>query len=286
MHRFNGYNIELTRGDSLRFRISLTGRDLPEGSVGYFTLKRHPRDEEPVVLKKMDASNEELIIQLHSADTNLPPRTYWWDVRILIPCPEGGYEVETPMEYASLTILEAVGEAGAHDDGMDEDLPVLSLVLDEARELMEEMQKKLDSLGPVTPAAIGALPLAGGTMSGNLNLGTVNEAMSVVLQMARLLSDGKTKAQVQIYLTGGGSLKFDLYHAGAPVCSWTVAADYVRFSKPVQLPGEGSITLGAVGSSGVVSHTLFSDKNPPKASQITGLDEYIQNRLKAAGLVN
>ena len=123
---------------------------------------------------------------------------------------------------------------------------------------------------------LGALPTAGGTMTGNLNLGTVNEAVSVILQMARLMSDGATKAQLQMYLTGGGSLKFDLYHAGTPVCSWTVASTYVRFSQQVQVPGEGAIVLGAVGSSGVVNHTLYSDKNPPKVANVTGLDEYLQ----------
>lgn len=285
MHRFNGYDIELTQGDSLRFRINLSGRELPEGTVGYFTVKRSPRDSEAVILKKMDAGDGELIIQLHPADTNLPARTYWWDVRVLIPLETGGYEVETPMEAAAFTIVEAVGDAGENNDGMDADLPVLSLVLEEARELMEQMQKKLDEIGPVTPASIGALPVSGGTMKGNLNLGNVSDAVSVILQMARMLSDGSTKAQMQMYLTGGGSLKFDLYHAGAAVCSWTVAADYVRFSKQVQLPGEGSIALGAVGSAGVVKHTLFSDKNPPAASQITGLDSYLNNYLTNAGLL-
>lgn len=118
MHRFNGYDIELTRGDSLFFKINLAGRNLPEGSVAYFTVKTKAGSGDPVIKKKMDATDEVLDIRLTSADTDLQPRTYYWDVRVLIPCEEGGYEVETPMEYASLTILPAVG-----DPGDDPDLP-------------------------------------------------------------------------------------------------------------------------------------------------------------------
>ena len=566
MHRFDGYDIEVTQGDTLFFKVELDGREMPEGSVGYFTVKSSPKSDEVLVQKKLDASDGVLDIRLMSEDTNLPVRTYYWDVRVLIPLEEGGYEVETPMEYAAFTILAAIGTAGEGGDGVDADLPVLSVVLNEARALVADIEQKLENgelngrtpekgvdyftpaevaavarqaagmvdtqtpvdehnedleahggirhqvgqlesridniagtdpeyvleqitqhnedtyahdhiqsminqlnahintilnsddidldqlseivayiksnrdligaittskvsvadivdgltstaadkplsanqgralrqmienidlpdaavesvngktgaveltaddvaalpltggrltgalnLGHVqsrdsvlltlhrqgsdgvtkwqlqnlindadggsvayykngatvnrmvltensttfgkpvdiaggghggttaeearanlgiTPANIGALPTAGGTMTGNLNLGTVNDAVSVILQMARLMSDGATKAQLQMYLTGGGSLKFDLYHAGTPVCSWTVAADYVRFSKTVQVPGDGAIVMGAVGSNGVVNHTLFSDKNPPKVENVTGLNEYLQN---------
>lgn len=38
------------------------------------------------------------------------------------------------------------------------------------------------------------------------------------------------------------------------------------------------------GSTGVVNHTLFSDRNPPAATQITGLDDYIQSYLDSKGI--
>lgn len=153
MHRFNGYDIELTRGDSLLFRINLSGRDLPEGSVGLFTVKAHPRDEHALIHKRVDASGELLSISLSPKETNLQPRTYFWDVRILIPQEQGGYELETPMEYAAFTILDAIGrDFGVADDpGMDENLPVLQVLIEQARQAIQEIQWQG---GPFAPAIL------------------------------------------------------------------------------------------------------------------------------------
>lgn len=110
MHRFNGYDIELTRGDSLQFRVTITGRELPSGTVALFTVKESPRDEMPVIEKKMEVDeNGVVLVGLSSDDTDLQPRTYYWDIRALIPLGDGDFEVRTPMEYAAFTILEVVG---------------------------------------------------------------------------------------------------------------------------------------------------------------------------------
>jgi hypothetical protein len=131
----------LTKGGSLFFKINLDGRKLPEGSVGYFTVKSNTRASEAVIRKKMDASDGVLDIRLTSEDTDIPVRTYVWDVRVLIPLEEGGYEVETPMEYATLTILDAIGAPGDDGEppGMDADLPILSLLVAEAREAIDKL---------------------------------------------------------------------------------------------------------------------------------------------------
>lgn len=112
MHRFNGYDIEITRGDSLFFIIHLDGRELPDGSVAYFTVKSGTNSEENVIRKRIPVSAGTAEINLSSEDTYLPVRTYYWDVRLLIPRPEGGYEVETPMEYAAFTVIDAIGYPG------------------------------------------------------------------------------------------------------------------------------------------------------------------------------
>lgn len=167
MHKFNGYDIELTRGDSLVFRVSLSGRDLPEGSVGLFTVKANPRDERPVIQKRVDASGEQLMISLAPKDTNLTPRTYFWDVRVLIPLEEGGYELETPMEYASFVILEAIGrDFGVPDDpGMDGDLPVVRLLIEETRQAIRALENAGSGFAPailVTSDGAAIADAAGG----------------------------------------------------------------------------------------------------------------------------
>ena len=176
MHRFNGYHIELTRGDSLSFRINLAGRDLPEGSVGLFTVKAHPRDEAALIQKRVDAGGEQLSILLTPQETNLTPRTYFWDVRILIPLEEGGWEVETPMEYASFTILEAIGrDFGVPDNpGVDADAPVLSVLIQQAREAIARAEEiashPLDETLAVAGAAAEAKAV-GDALQGKLNSG-------------------------------------------------------------------------------------------------------------------
>ena len=176
MHRFDGYNIELTRGDSLTFRITLTGRDLPEGSVGLFTVKAHPRDEQPLIQKRVDAGGELLSIVLTPQETNLTPRTYFWDVRVLIPLENGGWEVETPMEYASFTILEAIGrDFGVPDNpGIDGDAPVLSVLIAQAREAIARAEEiashPLDETLAVSGAAAEAKAV-GEALGGKLDSG-------------------------------------------------------------------------------------------------------------------
>lgn len=111
MHRFDGYDIELTRGDSLCLRIRLRGRDLPAGARALFTVRTAPRAEETVLEKRTDIADGETLIVLSSADTDLKARVYFWDLRVFIPGENGFDELETPMEYAAFTIVEAIGSA-------------------------------------------------------------------------------------------------------------------------------------------------------------------------------
>jgi len=109
LYRIDGYDIELTRGDSLTLRIDLKGRNLPEGTEAVFTVKKRMRDERSVLVKRCDASEEILTVALEAGETDIAPGTYVWDVRLRIPREDGSIEVVTPMEYAALTILGAVG---------------------------------------------------------------------------------------------------------------------------------------------------------------------------------
>lgn len=109
MYRIDGYDIELTRGDSLTLRIDLTGRDLPEGTEAFMTIKKRVRDDEILLQKRCDAADEILTIALEAEETDLSPGMYVWDIRLRIPREDGSFEIHTPMEYAALVILEAVG---------------------------------------------------------------------------------------------------------------------------------------------------------------------------------
>lgn len=113
MVEINGYDIALTRGDSLHVRVDLGGRDLPEGSDAVFTVKKSVLSDEVLLRKRFDASDEVLCILLTPAETDLTPGTYVWDVRLQIPLDTGGYEVVTPMEYAAFAVLPAVARASA-----------------------------------------------------------------------------------------------------------------------------------------------------------------------------
>lgn len=132
----------------------------------------------------------------------------------------------------------------------------------------------------ITPANIGALPLSGGTMAGNLNMGTTSASDSRILTFGRLMSDGTTKAQTQTYLTGGGSLKTDLYQGGTTKNYLTLASDHVKIGQPLTIACDGAIKITAAGSS-TVKHTLFSDKNLPTSEQISGLEAYINALIDA-----
>ena len=103
-------DIIVTRGDSLLLRITLQDADLPEGTEARFTVKRRPRDEEPAVEKTFALEEDTVTLYLAPGDTNLPPGTYYWDLRLIIPHEGEEDEVRTPMEYAAFTVLEAIGD--------------------------------------------------------------------------------------------------------------------------------------------------------------------------------
>lgn len=112
MYRFDGLDIELTKGDSFQFRVVVSGRELPKGTAALFSVKRNPQDDENVIEHLLDIADDgTVMVGLSSGDTDLPPRTYYWDIRVMIPLGDGTFEVRTPMEYAAFTILDSIGNA-------------------------------------------------------------------------------------------------------------------------------------------------------------------------------
>lgn len=146
MVTFNGYDVELSRGDTLALKIELDGRDLPEGTDGVFTIKKRINMDEVVLQKRFDASDEVLTVVLDADETNIDPGTYYWDVRLQIPLENGGYEVYTPMEYAAFVVLPVVGvDIGTDGSNMvNPDLPVLQVVLAEMRQAIQDANDATD----------------------------------------------------------------------------------------------------------------------------------------------
>lgn len=140
MVTINGYDIALTRGDTLFLRIELSGRALPDGTDAVFTVKKDVRSTEPILQKRFGASDGSVSILLSPRETNLPPGVYFWDVRLQIPHPAGGYEVLTPMAYAAFAVLETVGDPiGTEDDpGVNPDLPMVQELVAQIRLAIEQ----------------------------------------------------------------------------------------------------------------------------------------------------
>ncbi len=109
MVRLNGLDIELTRGDSLLFSARVSGRELPEGTLLLFSVKKNPRQEEALIEKREAVEDAGAVFSLSPRETDLPARTYFWDIRVLIPYGDGTYEVRTPMEYAAFQVTEVIG---------------------------------------------------------------------------------------------------------------------------------------------------------------------------------
>ena len=63
-----------------------------------------------IIEKRLDVDADGVVlVGLSSDDTDITPRTYYWDLRVLMPLGDGTFEVRTPMEYAAFTILEVIG---------------------------------------------------------------------------------------------------------------------------------------------------------------------------------
>lgn len=112
MVRIERNNIEATRGDSIRFTIELSGREIKEGTRALFTVKSTPWEPtRPVIEYLLDVLDSKVHVLLETEDTTwLTSGDYVWDLRILEPREDGGDNVLTPMEYGTFRLLEAIGE--------------------------------------------------------------------------------------------------------------------------------------------------------------------------------
>lgn len=102
--------IEATQGDSVRFTISITGRNVPEGTEAVVTVKdTYWEPAGPKIEKRLPVMSGKVHVLLDPEETRLAPGEYVWDVRLIEPAEDGGAYVLTPMEYGVFRMLPAIG---------------------------------------------------------------------------------------------------------------------------------------------------------------------------------
>lgn len=282
MYRINGYDVEITRGDSLTLRVLFSGRDLPEGTDAVFTLKSRPRDSAHLLQKRFDASDGQAVLTLAPQETDLPPRTYYWDLRLQIPQDAGGYEVYTPMEYAAFTVLQAIGtDMGGGSPSLNPDLPVLQVVLTQARDVLTRAEAAALAVENLSVTAVESTAPSAAVSDGedggkHIVLGLVRGPQGQTGPQGppgaglKILGTYATQAALQAAVTA--PRQGDMYQVGsaAPyaVWMWDSAEGWLALG---QLSGaQGATFTPTVSAAGVLSWTNNAGLSNPSPVDLTG----------------
>lgn len=110
MLKISGTGIRLTRGDSTRFTIRLTGQEVPDGTKTVFTVKKRAwRHGDAVIELEVPVVSNAVHVLLTPDDTNVDAGDYVWDLRVFVDNEDGTEDVLTPMDYALFCVTEAIG---------------------------------------------------------------------------------------------------------------------------------------------------------------------------------
>lgn len=107
----NGYDIKISKGDTLILKVHFNNANFPKMTKVLFTVRTYPNNPDHVILKEYTFDeNGDIIIFIPSQETNIFPFEYSWDIRVLIPI-EGQteFEVVTPFVPAKFEVLKVVG---------------------------------------------------------------------------------------------------------------------------------------------------------------------------------
>lgn len=109
----NGTDIEINKGNSAVFTITLTGDDVPDdGTVVQFVVKKSPHHAASVLTKTLSPDAGVLTVQLEPEDTeNLPVNTYFWNLIIQFDAGEAPWTIS--KRALKFTILPEIGSGGA-----------------------------------------------------------------------------------------------------------------------------------------------------------------------------
>ena len=99
------HEIYIPKGEPDSFDIQYTEEPPEDGTKVLFSVKKSTKDENALIEKTMVVYDGKITIELDSADTDLDPGDYVWDL-----VEESGYR---PIKKALFSIGEVVGNKGA-----------------------------------------------------------------------------------------------------------------------------------------------------------------------------
>lgn len=110
--RIHDLDLLIPRGDTASIDVELSG-DIPEdGTIALVSMKHHLSDKNPLWSKEYPVVDGKFTIELSTDDTDYPPNTYKWDIRLLY----SNGEVHTPMAPANFEIGDVVGDAESDEE--------------------------------------------------------------------------------------------------------------------------------------------------------------------------
>ena len=100
-----GLDMRISQGDTAVIHIVLENEQTLENALAVVTLKRNVGDRICLWEKRIEVENNQIELPLTKADTNLPARMYWWDIRLIM-----GDAVQTPFGTHRFEVVEAIGD--------------------------------------------------------------------------------------------------------------------------------------------------------------------------------
>lgn len=108
-----GTDIEINKGNSAIFTITLTGDDVPEdGTQVQFVVKKSPHHVASVLTKTLSPNAGVLTVQLEPEDTKeLPVNTYFWNLVIQYDAGEAPWTIS--KRALKFSVLPEIGVGGS-----------------------------------------------------------------------------------------------------------------------------------------------------------------------------
>lgn len=109
----NGTDIEINKGNSAVFTITMTGDDVPaDGTDILFVVRKSPHYETDLICKHLTAESGVLTVRIDPEDMDLiPANTYYWNLIIQYDAGESPWTIS--KKALKFIILPEIGSGGA-----------------------------------------------------------------------------------------------------------------------------------------------------------------------------